>query len=237
MKNRIKVYSLLIMICSTIVFGQTYTPGVGINTDNPKRTLDVNGTTISKGVNDKWFFENPGIYIGKSNDSYLTVIDKDDNQMKVFNPSTMSYASINYATFRFNKLPNTGLASYDTKIDASKYHVMIGGFIIYGIKKAPNGSPKTPEELDPLGISEVTGTSTKINGNVLYTSRAYVGANNTWILKFQSNNGVVFDQARIDLILNVAIYRKNLLLSDTNAVISHDMKNTKTANLPVPDKI
>jgi len=128
MKN--KIYSVVIILLTTITFGQTYTPGVGINTDNPKRTLDVNGTTISKGSNDKWFFENPGIYTGKSNDSYLTVIDKDDNKMKVFNPSTMSYASINYATFRFNKLPNTGLTEYDTKIDASKYHVMIGGFII-----------------------------------------------------------------------------------------------------------
>ncbi|MGV0937352.1 hypothetical protein [Empedobacter falsenii] len=232
MKN--KIYSVVIILLTTITFGQTYTPGVGINTDNPKRTLDVNGTTISKGSNDKWFFENPGIYTGKSNDSYLTVIDKDDNKMKVFNPSTMSYASINYATFRFNKLPNTGLTEYDTKIDASKYHVMIGGFIIYGIK---TGDPKTPEELDPLGISEVTGTSTKINGNVLYTSRAYVGSGNTWRLKFQPNNGVTFDQVRIDLILNVAIYRKNLLLSDTNEKIVVDMKNTKTATALAPAKI
>lgn len=220
MKN--KIYSVVIILLTTITFGQTYTPGVGINTDNPKRTLDVNGTTISKGDTDKWFFENPGIYTGKSNDSYLTVIDKEDNKMKVFNPSTMSYASINYATFRFNKLPNTGLTEYDTKIDASKYHVMIGGFIIYG------GNTTDPT---------VSGTATKINGNVLYTSRAYIGSGNTWRLKFQPNNGIKFNQDRIDLILNVAIYRKNLLLSDTNEKIVVDMKNTKTATAPAPAKI
>lgn len=221
MKN--KVYILLIIIVCVTSFAQTYTPGVGINKENPSRTLDVNGTTISKGNTDKWFFENPGIYNGKSNDSYLTVIDKGDNKMKVFNPSTMSYASINYATFRFNRLPNTGLLSYDTKIDAAKYHVMVGGFIIYG-----GGTDTTSPT--------VSLTSTKINGNVLYTSRADVGPNNTWILKFQPNNGVTFDQTRIDLILNVAIYRKNLL-SDTNKKITFDMKNTKTGSVPRPDKI
>ena len=146
--------------------------------------------------------------------------------MKVFNPSTMSYASINYATFRFNKLPNTGLTEYDTKIDASKYHVMIGGFIIYGIASGETKDSKT-----------VSGTSTKINGNVLYTSRAYIGSGNTWRLKFQPNNGITFDQNRIDLILNVAIYRKNLLLSDTNEKIVVDMKNTKRATAPAPAKI
>jgi len=72
---------------------------------------------------------------------------------------------------------------------------------------------------------------------VLYTSRAYVGSGNTWRLKFQPNNGVTFDQVRIDLILNVAIYRKNLLLSDTNEKIVVDMKNTKTATAPAPAKI
>ena len=149
--------------------------------------------------------------------------------MKVFNPSTMSYASINYATFRFNKLPNKGLTEYDTKIDASKYHVMIGGFIIYGID-ANKKETKNSET--------VSGTSTKINGNVLYASRAFVDEKtNTWKLKFQPNNGVTFDQVRIDLILNVAIYRKNLLLSDTNEKIVVDMKNTKTATAPAPAKI
>lgn len=217
------IYIIVVTFFATLLSAQTYTPGVGINTDSPTRTLDVNGTTISKGSNDKWFFENPGVYGGKSNDSYLTVIDKDDNQMKIFNPETMSYASINYATFRFNKLPNTGLKFYDTKIDASKYHVMVGGFIIYG------GSSTTD--------ATVSGTATRVEGNVLYTSRAYIGEGGTWILKFQPNNDVVFDQERIDLILNVAIYRKNLLLSDTNEKIVVDMKNTKTATAPAPAKI
>jgi hypothetical protein len=221
MKNNI--YSIVIILITTLTFGQTYTPGVGINTDDPKRTLDVNGTIISKGNDDKWFIENPGIYTGKSNDSYLTVIDKDDNKMKIFNPSTMSYASINYATFRFNKLPNTGLTEYDTKIDASKYHVMIGGFIIY------SGSNTTD--------ATVSGTATRINGNVLYTSRAYIGSGNTWRLKFQPNNGITFDQPRIDLILNVAIYRKNLLLSDANPTIVHDMQNSNTATAQKPNNI
>ncbi|MGV0923975.1 hypothetical protein [Empedobacter tilapiae] len=218
------IYIIIVTLFTTLLSAQTYIPGVGINTKTPSRTLDVNGTTISKGATDKWFFENPGVYEGKSNDSYLTVIDKDDNKMKIFNPSTMSYASINYATFRFNKLPNTGLKFYDTKIDASKYHVMIGGFIIYG-----GGTDTTSET--------VSATSTKINGNVLYSSRAYVGDKGTWILTFHPNNGITFDQVRIDLILNVAIYRKNLLLSDTNEVIVHDMANTNTATLKAPEKI
>lgn len=136
----------------------------------------------------------------------------------------MSYASINYATFRFNKLPNTGLDYYDTKIDADKYHVMIGGFIIY------DGNNFT----DPT----VNGTSTKISQNVLYSARSYIetkdGGSRTWILKFQPNNGAEFSFNRVDVVLNVAIYRKNLLLMDTNDVIVFDMGNTSEKTAPKP---
>ena len=196
---------------SIYCFGQkTYTGGVGINTENPQRTLDINGNLISNGKNDKWFFENPGISGDQTSTSYLTVIDNDDNKLKLFDPEKMSYSSINYTTFRFNRLPNTGLESYDTLISTDDYHVIVGGFIIYGE--------------DNKTRNTVSGTSTTIDKNVLYSSRAKIGPNKTWILTFKPNNGAKFSTSRVDIVLNVAIYRKNLLLLDTNETITVDMK-------------
>jgi hypothetical protein len=222
-----KIYLLSIAFLSQLGWAQTYQPGVGIAKDSPTRELDVAGTLTSKATNDPWYFENLGIYQGNTNDSYLTVIDKEDHTLKVFNPESMSYASINYATFRFNKLPKQGLEFYDTQIDADKYHVMIGGFIIYG------GSN--------INASTVIGTDAKIDKNVLYSSRAYIqtreNGKRTWILKFQPNNGAVFSYNRVDLVLNVAIYRKNLLLMDTNDLIELDMQNTSVKTAPRPTGI
>ena len=205
MRNKI-LQLLFTSLLSIYSFGQKqYIPGIGINTENPTRTLDVNGNLIAHGENDKWFFENPGISGNTTSSSYLTVIDKDDNKLKLFDPEEMSYSSINYTTYRFNKLPSEGLASYDTKISAKNYQVIIGGFIIYG------GDNFTDET--------VNGTNTTIEKNVLYNSRAYVGENDTWILTFKPNNNVKFNKTRVDIVLNVTIYRKNLLLLDTKEKI------------------
>lgn len=193
---------------------ENYTPGVGINTPEPKRTLDVNGDIVSTGDNDKWFFENPGKSGSSTSDSFLTVIDKDDNKLKKFNPSDMSYGAINYAIYRFNRLPNTGLKAYNTKINANDYHVVIGGFIIYG-----DNNTTAPT---------VTGTATTINQNVLYNSRAYVNENNEWVLTFSPNNGAIFNKSRVDIVLNVTIYRKNLLLLDANEIITYDMNSNSS---------
>lgn len=210
-----KKYYILLLLNFLPIFliaQKIYVPGVGINTDNPKRTLDVNGEIISTGESDKWFFENPGKSGSSTSNSYLTVIDKDENRLKAFDPVSMSYGAINYVIFRFNKLPSTGLEAYNTKISAKDYHVVIGGFIIYG-----------GNTLDSSGLA--TSTATTIDKNVLYNSRAYVNENNEWILTFKPNNSAEFSQNRVDIVLNVTIYRKNLLLLDSNEIITYDMNS------------
>lgn len=54
------IFSCLMM--AQFVGAQTFSPGVGIGNDNPTRELDVSGTISSKAENDKWYFENLGIF-------------------------------------------------------------------------------------------------------------------------------------------------------------------------------
>lgn len=215
MKNYIYFLALL--------FSSTLYSQVGIGTQTPTEDLEVNGATKLH-TNNKIFLENPGYYSGASGSSILMVKDLNTNELKKLNPATASFSSVYFTTYFFDNVNSAGLASYDTKIDASKYYVSIGGFIVL----KSNGATS-------ISIAGTTSTNGTNNYFPLYSARAYVSGG-TWHLKFQPNNGRVFE-SQIDVYLNVSIYRKNLLTNAENTPIVVDFTNGTTGTAPVPNGI
>lgn len=213
MKNYIYFFTLLF---SSIVFSQ-----VGIGTNTPSETLEVNGTTKLH-QNNKIYLENPGYYSGTSGSSSLMVKDLNTNELKKFDPATANFSSVYFTSYFFDNVAAEGLSSYNTKIDASKYYVSVGGFIV--LKNDGTTS---------ISIEGTTSTSGTNNYFPLYSARAFV-QNGTWHLKFLPNNNRVFE-SQVDIYLNVSIYRKNLLTNAENAPIVVNLQNGTTGTAPAPN--
>src|SRR5690606_37342874 len=102
---------------------------VGIGTDTPQATLDVNGN-FEIHENGKLYLENPGIYDNQSSSSLMLVKDLNDNTLKKFDPASLPFSSVSFTTFFFDNVDEKGLVSYDTKINADRFHLCVGGFRI-----------------------------------------------------------------------------------------------------------
>lgn len=217
MKN---IFYLLFVLLSSFLFAQ-----VGIGTDTPQSTLDVNGN-FKIHEDGKLFLENPGIYSNQGSSSLMLVKDLNDNTLKKFNPETSPFSSVSFTTYFFDNVDEKGLVSYDTKINADRFHVCVGGYRVLRY----DGSTS-------ISLTGSTGTNNAtINYLPLYNSRAYVNpTTNTWILTFQPNSGRTFE-SNIDLYLNVSIYFKNFLTKANNPIIVNmngNQSGNGTATPPV----
>lgn len=214
-----------IFIIYTFILSQFVLAQVGIGTDNPQATLDVNGN-LKIHENGKLYLENPGLYNNQSSSSLMIVKDLSDNTLKKFNPESMPFSSVSFTTYFFDNVDESGLLSYDTKINADRFHVCVGGYRV--LKHDGDTS---------ISLSGTTGSdNSTINYLPLYNSRAYVNpATNTWILTFRPNSGRVFE-SNIDLYLNVSIYFKNFLTKTNSPIVVNMNANTSgEGSAPSPD--
>jgi len=189
--------------------------GIGLpESQSPVETLEVNGTfQLHEG--NEIFLENPGYYSGTSGNSILLVRNTETNTLNKFDPTSMPYSSISFVPYHFDNVSAHGLHNYDTKIDASKFYVSIGGFFV---------------------LTKDGGTSVEVSGSKahypLYSARAFV-QDGTWRLQFDLNNNREFTDL-VDIYLNVSIYYNNFL-TKTNTVRTVNMGNSETGSTPKPD--
>lgn len=197
---------------------------VGIGTETPTETLDVNGTfKIHEGG--RLYLENPGYYNDSDGVSIMMVKDKTDNNLKSFNPETAPFAAVTYTSYFFDNVDEKGLVEYDTKIDGNKYYLNVGGFLVH---KHDGGTS--------ISLTGSTGSNGTINYLPLYNSRAFV-KNGTWHLTFQPNSGRTFE-SNIDITLNVTIYYNNFLTSVNEPIVYNMNANTAgTGSTPAPQNI
>lgn len=190
--------------------------GVGIGTNTPTHTLEVNGNMKLSG---KLYLENPGIYTGNSSDSYLLVRDNSDNIIKRYVPATSAFSAVNSTVYFIKNISTSGVTNFDTGIPDNKYYVVIGGFIIRGINNDSNISLTVPND----------------QGNYIpqYSARAFV-QNGTWRIKFTPNNNRVFDRTP-EIRLSISAYRRDMLTT-VNTQISYNMNAVTTgiASIPAP---
>lgn len=202
-----KIISLLLGLSCYCLMGQ-----VGIGTTDPQADLDVNGNfKLTNGS--KLYLENPGFYQNTTSSSQMIVRDLSDNTLKMLNPETLPYSSVSFTTYFFDNVGEKGLVEYDTKIDASKFYVCIGGFRI--LKHDGNTS---------ISLTGSTGNNGSLNYLPLYNARAFV-KDGTWRLTFQPNSGRTFE-SNVDIYLNVSIYLKNFLTRTNDPIVVNLNGNT-----------
>ncbi|MDQ1096113.1 MULTISPECIES: hypothetical protein [Chryseobacterium] len=212
MKNTI---SLALLLFAAFI-GRAQTTGVGIGTNTPTHTLEVNGNMKLSG---DLYFENPGNHTGNSADSYLLVRDNSDQVLKRYVPATARYSAINSTVYFITNINPQGLSNFDTGISSADYYVVIGGFIIRGVNNNSN-----------IKLTQPGNTNQYIPQ---YSCRAFV-QNGTWRIEFMPNNGRVFDQ-NPEIRLSVSVYRRDMLTTVNNTITVDMGANTAgTGSAPAP---
>lgn len=191
--------------------------GIGYASNyTPTETLEVNGT-FQMHPGNEFYLENPGAYTGASGNSLLIVKNLHTDTLNKFDPEIMPFAAVTFVPYHFNNVNAHGLHDYDTKINADKYYVTIGGFFV---------------------LTEDGGTSIFVGGSEshfpLYSARAFV-QNGTWHLKFDLNNNRQFEHM-VDIYLNVSVYYKDFL-TKTNTTKVVNMGGNTTGTTPAPDGV
>lgn len=212
MKN---ILPILAFICTSLMLTAQIN-GVGIGTNTPTHTLEVNGNTKLSG---NLYFEDPGTYTGNSAGSYFLVRDNSDNVIKRYVPATSEFSAINSTVYFLTSTSTSGVTNFDTGIPASKYYVVIGGFIVRGQNNDSNIIVTHPNDL--------------ANYVPQYSARSFV-ENGTWRIKFTPNNSRVFDRVP-EIRLSISAYRRDMLTTINNQ-ISYDMNavTNGVASIPAP---
>ncbi|MFV0144613.1 hypothetical protein OBJ68_04155 [Empedobacter falsenii] len=206
-----KIIVTIALFFGVMLFAQL---GIGLPSNQAAtESLEVNGA-FKLFPNNKLFLENPGVYTGTSGNSILLVKNTDTKTLNKFDPANMPFSSVTFVPYHFDDVNAHGLHNYDTKIDATKFYVSIGGFFV---------------------LTKDGGTSIEVTGekNIfpLYSARAFVEGG-TWRLQFDLNNNRTFSD-QVDIYLNVSIYYKNFLTRTNNLmVVSLGGGETGSATMP-----
>ncbi|KQM38774.1 hypothetical protein [Chryseobacterium sp. Leaf201] len=190
--------------------------GVGIGTQTPTHTLEVNGNLK---LSENLYMENPGTYTGNASDAYLLVRDNNDKVIKRYVPATSAFSAINSAVYYLRNVNPAGLNDFNTGVSATDYYLVIGGFIVRG------------ENDNPVVSLTQQGTSNQYVPQ--YSARSYI-QNGLWHIKFTPNNGRVFN-LKLDIRLSVSVYRRDMLTT-INTPITYNMNGdtSGTGSAPVP---
>lgn len=204
---------LLIMSCGLISYGQ-----VGINTNTPTETLDVEGKTI---VRERLYLENPNAAeIQHQN----LLVKRPDRSWAIHNVNTAKYGPVNYTEVKFENVPSAGIQSYNTLIPTSKYIVAVQGYYYYIA-----GSTNTDVLLNS---TRAASPNDHIEGPRFH---AYEN-NGTWHIQGQVNQSNFQSEAgntNVDIFMNIAIFRRDFF-TKSHSDINVDMGGNSTGTAPLP---
>ena len=210
----------LVVFLGLFLFG-TLGAQVGINTTEPKASLDVQGDAR---FDDHLFLEEPGAYNIIRGSKLL--INTTADEMLQYDIEQSKYGPINYVQFAFKNTNTIGLEDYNTKISTADYLVTVQGYYFTG----PNGNTNImPHSRDSDG---------DIEGFQMY---AYPNAETgTWFLRGKFNNasfraptGSGYGDVKVDIYMNLIIYR-NKFISKPQTKITVDMGGNETQTAPLP---
>lgn len=123
-----RILKPLTLFISTLYLAQT-TPGkVGINTNTPRQTLDVNGTTYA----DK-------IYLHKAETATTTggqyIATDTNNSIKQIGAGNSLF---NYIPVTFTKVPASGISEFDTGIKHNEFVVVLHNYSVTTQNNSPS---------------------------------------------------------------------------------------------------
>ena len=196
---------------------------VGINTTNPTETLDVNGKTYTNSL----YLRNPGEPT-MSGGSFLAT---SENALQLYDPALESSGLFNYLKLTLTGVPGTGIADYDTKIDANNFLVVLHNYSF----KLNDGTTSVMLDYGDNGINDNRQGSPDV---VAFKS------NGTWHIKAQFTDSRIiatnspipsrtYNNFTVDLYLMAykrLIEKQNI--NDINADLGGNDGSTQTINKP-----
>lgn len=198
---------------------------VGINKNNPQATLDSGGDVL---VRKKLFLENPGKYtVG---DEVMMLVINSNSAVTKYDIENSVYGPLNYVQYVFNGVGTSGLSAaggFDTKINSDLYNIAVHG---YSFTTPTGGTSVTNRKVSGAPTANRTRY---MEGQQFY---AYI-LNGTWRLRGFVNNSNFYDgndATRVNIKMDVIIYRKNFITKVNEGVISVDMNENETGTAPLP---
>lgn len=105
---------------------------VGIKTTNPQETLDVNGSSYANSL----YLRNPG----EPTSTGGHFLASNSNNLQIYDPNSGNSALFNYIKLVLTNVTKDGVADFDTKIDSSKFQLVIHNYSFQAYDTATNTS-------------------------------------------------------------------------------------------------
>lgn len=205
------------------VFLNAQTGKVGIKTDKPTETLDVNGKTYTNSL----YLRNPGEPT-MTGGSFLAT---SENALQVYDPNLESSGLFNYIKLSLTNVSGAGITDYDTKIDANNFLVVLHNYSF----KLSNGNTNVMLDYGDNGINDNKQGSPDV---VAFKS------NGTWHIKARftdsriianTSSGPSRDYNTFTVDLYLMAYKRLITkhnISDVNADLGGTNGSAQTINKP-----
>lgn len=196
---------------------------VGIKTDTPTETLDVNGKTYTNSL----YLRNPGEPT-MTGGSFLAT---SENALQLYDPNLESSGLFNYIKLSLTNVSGDGVTDYDTKIDANNFLVVLHNYSF----KLSNGNTNVMLDYGNNGVNDNKQGSPDV---VAFKS------NGTWHVKAKftdsriianTSMGLARDYNNFTLDLYLMAYKRLITkhnISDVNADLGGTTGSAQTINKP-----
>lgn len=205
------------------VFLNAQTGRVGIKTDKPTETLDVNGKTYTNSL----YLRNPGEPT-MTGGSFLAT---SENALQIYDPNLESSGLFNYIKLTLTNVSGDGIADYDTKIDANNFLVVLHNYSF----KLNNGNTNVMLDYGNNGVNDNKQGSPDV---IAFKS------NGTWHIKAKftdsriianTSTGPARDYNNFTVDLYLMAYKRLITkhnINDVNADLGGTNGSTQTINKP-----
>ncbi|OCA79379.1 hypothetical protein BBH99_06290 [Chryseobacterium contaminans] len=216
-----KIYITMMIGLGVLLNAQT--GKVGIKTDTPTETLDVNGKTYTNSL----YLRNPGEPT-MTGGSFLAT---SENALQLYDPNLESSGLFNYIKLSLTNVSGDGVTDYDTKIDANNFLVVLHNYSF----KLSNGNTNVMLDYGNNGVNDNKQGSPDV---VAFKS------NGTWHVKAKftdsriianTSTGLARDYNNFTLDLYLMAYKRLITkhnISDVNADLGGTTGSTQTINKP-----
>ncbi len=160
------------IIVLTGLFMNAQNTKIGINTANPTETLDVNGSSYTNSL----YLRNPG----EPDNSGGHFLATSQNTLDIYDPTLETSGLFNYIQLSLTGVPFTGLTDYDTKIDASKFLVVVHNYSF----RLNSGATDVALDYNSNGVNDNIQGSPNINA---------FRSNGTWHIRANFTNSKLLD--------------------------------------------
>ncbi|MGE8554690.1 MAG: hypothetical protein ACN6OB_12290 [Chryseobacterium jejuense] len=216
-----KIYITMMIGLGVLLNAQT--GKVGIKTDKPTETLDVNGKTYTNSL----YLRNPGEPT-MTGGSFLAT---SENALQIYDPNLESSGLFNYIKLTLTNVSGDGIADYDTKIDANNFLVVLHNYSF----KLNNSNTNVMLDYGNNGVNDNKQGSPDV---IAFKS------NGTWHVKAKftdsriianTSAGPIRDYNNFTVDLYLMAYKRLITkhnITDVNADLGGTNGSTQTINKP-----